>query len=123
VGIPWAIILGFVRLSTTRGVFAIPATPVAALDRVDSWLEQPGVFILNADSPTSRRIALHAASVPGGELVRLGTLPATPYEGEWPITQMSNLECVDALMTYPNVDINSVDHFGKTILDYSIEWE
>jgi toxin-antitoxin system PIN domain toxin len=47
VGIPWVVILGFIRLSTTRGVFREPAKPGEALERVASWLEQPGAFVLN----------------------------------------------------------------------------
>lgn len=39
VGIPWAVILGFVRLSTTRGVLAPPHAPREAMDCVASWLE------------------------------------------------------------------------------------
>lgn len=57
------------------------------------------------------------------ELIRLGASPNTEYDGYWPLTQMCNLECVDALMTYPNVDINARDQYGKTILHYFIEFE
>jgi uncharacterized protein len=46
VGLPWVVILGFVRLATTRGVFVEPATPLAAVDRVASWLARPGVSLL-----------------------------------------------------------------------------
>jgi toxin-antitoxin system PIN domain toxin len=53
VGLPWTVILGFVRLSTARGVLSNPATAVQALANVESWLAQPGVSIL---SPGSRHI-------------------------------------------------------------------
>ena len=46
VGLPWMVILGFVRLSTTRGVLAVPVAPGQAMDRITSWLERPDVFIL-----------------------------------------------------------------------------
>ena len=53
VGLPWIVILGFVRLATTRGVLRNPATPAQALAHVESWLVQPGVAILN---PGSRHV-------------------------------------------------------------------
>lgn len=55
VGLPWAVVLGFVRLTTTRGVLAVPATPADALQRVEAWFQQPNVSILN---PGPRHLAL-----------------------------------------------------------------
>jgi toxin-antitoxin system PIN domain toxin len=37
VGLPWAVIFGFVRLVTHPSVLTQPLDPAAALDRVDSW--------------------------------------------------------------------------------------
>ena len=55
VGLPWAVVLGFIRLSTTRGVLAVPATPADALQRVESWFQQVSVSIIN---PGPRHLAL-----------------------------------------------------------------
>jgi toxin-antitoxin system PIN domain toxin len=46
VAIPWAVILGFVRVVTHPRVLVAPLRPAAALDRVADWLGCPGVRIL-----------------------------------------------------------------------------
>jgi toxin-antitoxin system PIN domain toxin len=46
VGIPWAVALGFVRLVTHARVLADPLPPVAALQRIEAWLAQPSVAIV-----------------------------------------------------------------------------
>jgi len=46
VGLPWAVALGFVRLTTHPSVMAAPLHPHDALGRVRGWLDQPGVRIL-----------------------------------------------------------------------------
>ena len=43
--------LGFIRLTTTRRVFESPLGVGDALDRVQSWLDQPNVMLL---APTAR---------------------------------------------------------------------
>lgn len=47
VAIPWAVILGFVRLVTHPRVLEMPLLGAEALDRVESWLARPGVTILD----------------------------------------------------------------------------
>jgi len=47
----WAVLLAFVRLATNPRVFVAPVTVDAALDLVDSWLEQPNVTVIH---PTDR---------------------------------------------------------------------
>ena len=47
VGLPWAVICGFVRLTTHRAVFDPPLTAARALDYVDSWLICQNVRILH----------------------------------------------------------------------------
>ena len=82
VGIAWAVILGFVRLTTTRGVLARPATPAEAVSRIVSWLEQPGVFIL---SPGPRHLEVFArtlAATPGGALTTDAHLAALAIENQ-----------------------------------------
>ena len=46
VGLPWAVTLGFLRITTNRTILARPLPVVAALDIVRSWLKQPGVRVL-----------------------------------------------------------------------------
>ena len=43
VGLPWVVILAFLRITTRRGIFANPLAPEQALSYVESWLEQPFV--------------------------------------------------------------------------------
>jgi len=46
VGIPWATILGFIRVSTNRSVSARPLPVSGAISIVRLWLRQPGVQII-----------------------------------------------------------------------------
>jgi uncharacterized protein len=46
VGLPWVVVLGFVRLMTHRAVLVRPVTVVQALEDVSSWLECSNVEIL-----------------------------------------------------------------------------
>jgi uncharacterized protein len=46
VGLGWAVILGFIRITTNRRIFDKPARPSEAIQRVRSWLTAPAVQIL-----------------------------------------------------------------------------
>lgn len=46
VGLPWAVVFGFIRLVTHPSVLVTPLTPAAALSTVRSWTEQDSVGIL-----------------------------------------------------------------------------
>ena len=46
VGLPWATMLGFIRVTTHRGILKNPLFPKDAIHRVRSWLAVPGVQIL-----------------------------------------------------------------------------
>ena len=46
VGLTWITILGFVRITTRRGVLAAALTPADAIRRVRSWLAVPSVQVL-----------------------------------------------------------------------------
>ena len=46
VGLPWAVMLGFLRLMTSRSVLIAPLAPREALRHIGSWLERPQVQIL-----------------------------------------------------------------------------
>ncbi len=47
VGLPWAVLLAFVRLSTRAAVFTAPLSSDEALDVVDGWLAQPNVTVVH----------------------------------------------------------------------------
>ncbi len=55
VALAWAVLLGFVRVTTARGVAKAPLEPSQAIDIVESWLEQPNVQILE---PGPRHLAI-----------------------------------------------------------------
>ncbi|MBS2021527.1 MAG: type II toxin-antitoxin system VapC family toxin [Deltaproteobacteria bacterium] len=43
IGIPWVVLLGFLRLATNKHVFTKPLTVAQALDIVQGWLDHPQV--------------------------------------------------------------------------------
>lgn len=65
VGLPWVSLLAFVRLSTSRRIFASPLSPGDAMTLVESWLAQPAAV---AVEPTIRH-----SSVLCGLLEEAGT--------------------------------------------------
>jgi toxin-antitoxin system PIN domain toxin len=46
VGLPWVVILAFVRITTRAGIMRRPLAPADALAYVDSWLRQPCVEVV-----------------------------------------------------------------------------
>ena len=46
VGIPWVVILGFVRIMTSRVVLTDPMQPVEALSHARSWLDRAQAHLL-----------------------------------------------------------------------------
>jgi uncharacterized protein len=57
VGLPWAVLLGYLRLMTSRSVLVDPMTPEEAIGHLRSWLERPQVQILQ---PGPRHLELLA---------------------------------------------------------------
>jgi len=53
VGLPWIVLLAFLRLTTRTGLFQKPLTVGAAFDLVDAWLQQPSVTV---PEPTARHL-------------------------------------------------------------------
>lgn len=47
VGLPWVVLLGFIRVSTRAGLFPRALTVDQALATIDSWLSQPPVVALH----------------------------------------------------------------------------
>ncbi len=50
IGIPWTVLLAFLRLTTRPGLFRNPLPIGAAFDLIDSWLEQTSVSIVHPGS-------------------------------------------------------------------------
>ncbi len=48
IGIPWTVILGFIRLTTRPGIFAKSLEPEAAFEIVEAWLAEPLVIAVEA---------------------------------------------------------------------------
>ena len=46
VGLPWVVILAFLRITTRAGILRNPLPPTRAMDYVDSWLRQPYVTVV-----------------------------------------------------------------------------
>lgn len=46
IGLSWAVMLGFVRLTTHPAVLVTPLAPLDALARVRTWLDQPSMRIV-----------------------------------------------------------------------------
>lgn len=53
VGLPWIVLLAFLRLTTRTGLFQKPLTVNAAFDLIDAWLQRPSVTV---PEPTSRHL-------------------------------------------------------------------
>lgn len=81
VGLPWIVLLAFVRLTTRSGLFQKPLTVAAAFDLIDSWIEQPSVIV---PEPTPRHAAtmryLLAPFGAGGNLTSDAYLAALAIE-------------------------------------------
>jgi toxin-antitoxin system PIN domain toxin len=65
VGLAWAVILGFIRITTNRQILTHPLSASEACDHVRAWLAQPYVTLLH---PGGRH-----AEILFGLLVALGT--------------------------------------------------
>ncbi|MDA3939857.1 MAG: type II toxin-antitoxin system VapC family toxin [Spirochaetia bacterium] len=50
VSLPWVVLLGFLRITTSPRVFSSPLSPVEAWDIMDSWIENSVTYIINPGS-------------------------------------------------------------------------
>jgi toxin-antitoxin system PIN domain toxin len=55
VGLTWAVLLAFIRLSTSAAVFRSPLESGEALDLVEGWLGQPNTVVIH---PTDRHASV-----------------------------------------------------------------
>ena len=81
VGLPWIVLLAFLRLTTRSGLFQKPLSLQAAFDLVDAWLQQPSVTV---PEPTARHLQtmrdLLSALGTGGNLTSDAHLAALAIE-------------------------------------------
>ena len=47
IGLPWIVLLGFLRLATNARVFVQPLTPDQAIDRVEVWLAHRNIRLMH----------------------------------------------------------------------------
>jgi uncharacterized protein len=81
IGVPWTVLLAFLRLTTRPGLFRNPMSLDAAFDVTDSWLEQPSVSII--DPGPRHRAILRELLTPigtGGNLTSDAHLAALALE-------------------------------------------
>jgi toxin-antitoxin system PIN domain toxin len=55
VGLPWAVLLAFLRLTTRAGIFRRPLAIEFAFDLIDGWLAQPAVVTVD---PTAQHLGI-----------------------------------------------------------------
>lgn len=81
VGLPWQVLLAFVRLTTRVGLFPQPLAVADAVGTVQAWLAQPPAVV---PAPTSRHLdilaGLLAGTGTGGNLVSDAHLAALAVE-------------------------------------------
>lgn len=46
IGLPWVVLLGFLRISTNARVFPDPLSSTQAMEQVEEWLSHPNVRIM-----------------------------------------------------------------------------
>ena len=64
IGLAWAALLGFVRITTNRKIVARPLAPADVMARIERWLALPQVYIAQPSDQHSARLRT--------ELERLG---------------------------------------------------
>ena len=81
IGVSWAVLLAFLRLTTRRGLFRNPIPVDTAFDLLDAWLEQP-VFTIVDPGPRHRSIlrGLLSGIGTGGNLTSDAHLAALALE-------------------------------------------
>lgn len=81
IGIPWTVLVAFLRLATRPGLFRNPMPLDAAFDVIDSWLEQSTVSVIDP-GPRHRAILRRLLSPigTGGNLTSDAHLAALALE-------------------------------------------
>jgi toxin-antitoxin system PIN domain toxin len=80
-GLPWAVLVGFVRITTNPRITSHPFTLDESLQQIRDWLETPGVQILHPTAEHERHFAdLCRAAGAVGNLVTDAHLAALAIE-------------------------------------------
>lgn len=91
VGLPWIVLLAFVRITTRAGIFERPLPVDRALAYVDSWLDQPfATAIAPGESHWAILRGLLAASGTAGNLTADAHLAALAIENRCPVYSTDN---------------------------------
>lgn len=91
VGVPWIIVLAFLRVTTRRGLLERPLSVDDAMAYVDSWLEQPPVeLVLPGPNHWAILRTLIKASGTAGNLTSDAHLAALALEGGWTLVSTDN---------------------------------
>jgi len=83
-GFAWSVLLAFLRVTTRRGILEHPLPVTAAIDYVDSWLQQPNVEIVDPEDrhwPVLRTLIASAGTA--GNLTSDAHLAALALGGGW----------------------------------------
>jgi uncharacterized protein len=91
VGLPWVVLLGYLRLMTSRHVLRDPFEPAEALDHIRSWLERPNALILR---PGSRHLDLLDALI--GQIGLSGKLTTDAHLAALAIEHQAELHSNDS---------------------------
>jgi uncharacterized protein len=46
IGLAWAVLLAFLRVSTKSNAFVVPLSPTDALERIETWLDHPNTRVV-----------------------------------------------------------------------------
>jgi uncharacterized protein len=91
VGVPWIVVLAFLRVTTRRGILERPLRVDDAVAYVDSWLQQPPVEVV-LPGPNHWRVlrTLIAVSGTAGNLTFDAHLATLALEGGWTLVSTDN---------------------------------
>lgn len=91
VGVPWIVVLAFLRVTTRRGILERPLRVDDAVAYVDSWLQQPPVEVV-LPGPNHWKVlrTLIAVSGTAGNLTSDAHLATLALEGGWTLVSTDN---------------------------------
>lgn len=80
VGIPWASLLTFLRLSTGPSVYQQPLSMDQAVSIVETWLESPNVSVINPGKRHVHALRVFTPAGEGGSIINDVHLAALAWE-------------------------------------------
>jgi toxin-antitoxin system PIN domain toxin len=79
VGLPWIVILAFIRITTREGIMRRPLSLAAALAYVQSWLRQPCVEAVGARASITGRSSAACSRPPARPAISRPTPTSRPW--------------------------------------------